>query len=165
MHFERITPAHRLDEFTCGKKSLDDWLKNHAYENDGRNLSRTFLLIDDGNAIVGYHSLTMGGVAPDELPLEFDESSPHYERGMALIGRLAVDSQRQRQGFGRDLLVDAVERAVVAGNQVAAQFIAVDPIDEDARRFYAHFGFHDVEGDVGGRMFMRLDEAIEALSG
>ena len=115
--------------------------------------------------MVGYYSLAMGGVAPEELPSEYLEAAPVYVRGMVLIGRLAVDSSRHGEGFGRDLLVDAVERAVVAGNQVAAQFIAVDPIDDEARRFYTHFGFHDVEEDEGGRMFLRLDEAIEAITG
>jgi hypothetical protein len=56
-----------------------------------------------------------------------------------------------------------VLRAAVAGEHAAARFIAVDPIDEDARSFYAAFGYKAVEGDDGGRMYLRIDEALPVL--
>jgi predicted GNAT superfamily acetyltransferase len=59
--------------------------------------------------------------------------------------------------------MEAIERAADAGTQVAARFIAVDPIDEAARAFYAKFGFRQVVGDAGGRMYIRIDEALAAL--
>jgi len=77
---------------------------------------------------------------------------------MVLLGRLAVASERQSEGIGRDLLVDALWRAVYAAAGIAARFIAVDPIDEGAREFYRHFGFKDVEGDAEGRMFLTIAE-------
>jgi GNAT superfamily N-acetyltransferase len=82
---------------------------------------------------------------------------------MVLLARLAIDESHQGEGLGRDLLVEAIERATSAGTQVAARFIGVDPIDERARAFYAHFSFRDVPGDPQGRMFLRIDEAILAL--
>jgi len=35
--------------------------------------------------------------------------------------------------------------------------------DEGARAFYRRFGFRDIDGDRGGRMFLRLDRAVEAF--
>jgi len=165
MRFEHVAVHHRTSDFSCGSKDLDDWLKHHALDNETRRLSRTYVLLDDDNELVGYYSLTMGGVPRQALPSSYGERSPNYERGMVLIARLAVNSSRQGRGFGRDLLVDAIDRSVVAANEVAAQFISVDPIDESARAFYTHFGFRSVEGDTEGRMFVRVDEAIEALLG
>jgi hypothetical protein len=40
------------------------------------------------------------------------------------------------------------------------RFIAVDPVDENARDFYRHFGFKDVPGDERGRMFVRIDQRV-----
>ncbi|HYZ55625.1 MAG TPA: GNAT family N-acetyltransferase, partial [Streptosporangiaceae bacterium] len=74
----------------------------------------------------------------------------------------AVAHGRQGQGLGRDLLVEAIERAAVAGQHAAARSIAVDPIDENARSFYAAFGFLPVPGDPDGRMYLRIDEALAA---
>ena len=82
---------------------------------------------------------------------------------MVLLARLAVASAHQGQGLGRDLLIDAIKQAAIAGQHAAARFIAVDPIDENARSFYRAFGFQPVNGDAGGRMYLRIDEALTAL--
>ncbi len=160
MKVERLSAAHRLDGFSCGNKTLDDWLRNHAIQNQDRNLSRTFVLVDDADEVIGYYSLTMGGVATTSLPKRYGRGLPSYEISMVLLARLAVRADRHSQGFGRDLMLDAIRSAAVAGDHAAARFIAVDPIDVAARNFYARFGFRDVEGDQGGRMSIRLDEAL-----
>jgi GNAT superfamily N-acetyltransferase len=164
MRVERLGPHHQLSNFTCGTKSLDDWLRTHALENQNRNISRTFVLVDDSDSVVGYYSLTMGGVPPTTLPAHYRRGLPGYEIGMVLLARLAITSTRQGDGLGRDLLVDAIVQAAAAGSYAAARFIAVDPIDEGARAFYRHFGFRDVEGDEAGRMYLRVDHAVEALT-
>jgi len=160
---ERLDPSFDLNGFACGVAKLDVWLRDHAVENQGRNLSRTFLLIDDHDHVAGYYALTMGGVRREALPPRYGRGLPQLEIGMVLLARLAIDESHQGEGLGRDLLIEAIERAASAGTQVAARFIAVDPIDERARAFYAHFGFRDVSGDPQGRMFLRIDEAILAL--
>ena len=169
MQVERLGEGHDLGRFNCGNKSLDDWLRNHALENQRRNLSRTFVLIDDGGAVVGYYALSMGGVAIDDLPRRLGRGLPGYQIGMVVLARLAIDAGRQGQGLGRDLVIDAIIHAAAAGQHAAARFIAVDPIDESARRFYSRFGFTDIGGDEHGRMYVRIDEALasfdEARSG
>ena len=79
-------------------------------------------------------------------------------------GRLAVASAMQGVGLGRDLLIDAIRVAAAAGELVAARFIAVDPLNDRARSFYAAFGFRGIPDDPDGRMFIRIDEAIDALT-
>lgn len=164
MRLERLADRHDLATFECGTKALDDWLRNHARENAVRNLSRTFVLVDDGDVVVGYYTLSMGGVNRESLPRKLGRGLPVYEIGMVLLARLAITREYQGQGHGRDLLVAAVEEAAAAGQHAAARFIAVDPIDENARRFYAKFGFLDIRGDAGERMFMRIDRAIATFS-
>lgn len=166
MYIERLGDHHHLDDFICGVKALDDWLKNHALENQRRDLSRTFVLVDEfSHEVVGYYSLTMGQVVRSELPRAYSRGLPDLPIGMVLLGRLAISEAAQGQGHGRDLLVDAILQAVRAGAHAAARFIAVDPIDEGARTFYRRFGFRDVRGDEEGRMYLRLKDAIAALEG
>jgi GNAT superfamily N-acetyltransferase len=162
---ERLGEHHDLGAFECGVKALDDWLRAHALDNQRRNLSRTFVLVDDNGLVAGYYSLTMGGVLREALPVRYGRGLPRYEIGMVLLARLAVAHARQGRGLGRDLLIEAIERAATAGQHAAARFIAVDPIDENARSFYAAFGFQPVAGDTGGRMYLRIDEALAALGG
>ena len=90
MRIERLDERHHVEDFTCGEKSLDLWLRVHALANQARDLSRTYVLIDDAERIVGYYSLTMGGVVPSDLPRRYGRGLPAIEIGMVLIGRLAV---------------------------------------------------------------------------
>jgi len=155
--------AHELSGFSCGVKPLDIWLREHAFENQRRDLSRTYVLVDDANNVIGYYALTMGGVRKEALPTRYGRGLPDFDIGMVLLARLAVDEAHKGQGLGRDLLIEALGRAADAGSQVAAKFVAVDPIDESARAFYQRFGFRDVVGDPEGRMYIRIDEALAAL--
>jgi GNAT superfamily N-acetyltransferase len=163
MRVEKLDEAHDLSAFSCGVKLLDDWLRAHALENQRRNLSRTFVLVDDAGAVIGYYSLTMGGVVKDDLPSRLGRGLPAYQIGMVLLARLAVDARYQGAGYGRDLMTDAIAHAAAAGQYAAARFVAVDPIDESAGRFYRRFGFREIEGDEHGRMFIRIDEAIASF--
>lgn len=163
MRVERLADHHDLSSFDCGVQSLNGWLRAHALDNQRRNLSRTFVLVDDAGQVAGCYSLTMGGVRCEALPARYGRGLPGYEIGMVLLARLAVARGRQGIGLGRDLLIEAIERAARAGQDAAARFIAVDPIDANARSFSAAFGFKPVEGDGGGRMYLRIDEALAAL--
>jgi len=160
---ERLEEHHQVGSFSCGVKALDDWLRDHSIDNQRRNLSRTFVLLDDGDRVVGYYALTMGGVRREALPSRYGRGLPQYEIGMVLLARFAISDDHQGQGLGRDLLIEAIERAADAGTQVAARFIAVDPIDESARAFYDRFAFKQIQGDAGGRMYIRIDDALAAL--
>jgi GNAT superfamily N-acetyltransferase len=160
---ERLEEHHQVGSFSCGVKALDDWLRDHSIDNQRRNLSRTFVLLDDGDRVVGYYVLTMGGVRREALPSRYGRGLPQYEIGMVLLARFAISDDHQGQGLGRDLLIEAIERAADAGTQVAARFIAVDQIDESARAFYDRFAFKQIQGDAGGRMYIRIDDALAAL--
>jgi predicted N-acetyltransferase YhbS len=163
MHVERLREEHDLGCFSCRNKALDDWLRVHAAENQRRNLSRTFVLVDDGGAVIGYYALTMGGVIKDDLPRRLARGLPACQIGMVLLACLAIDSGHQGEGLGRDLVVDAIAHAAAAGQHAAARFIAVDPIDEAARRFYSRFGFTNIGGDPHSRMYIRIDEALASF--
>lgn len=63
------------------------------------------------------------------------------EIGAVLLGQLAVAERYQGRGLGRDLLFDALDRALAVSEQIAAYAVIVDALDEDAAAFYAYHGF------------------------
>ncbi|MHB1568027.1 MAG: GNAT family N-acetyltransferase, partial [Solirubrobacteraceae bacterium] len=67
--------------------------------------------------------------------------SRHYPIPVAILARLAVDRRRQREGIGAALLHDAVQRVVVASEQLGVRAVVVHAIDDRAARFYERFGF------------------------
>ena len=52
---------HFLDDFTCGKASLDDWLVRHARQAQASGSAKTFV-VADGRRVAGYFSLAVGQV-------------------------------------------------------------------------------------------------------
>ena len=64
------------------------------------------------------------------------------------IGGLVIDRRHQRQGYGRAVVTQLLDRAASDGRQGAA--LSYDPQSESARSLYASLGFvetGEVEGD------------------
>jgi predicted N-acetyltransferase YhbS len=60
---------------------------------------------------------------------------------VALIGRLAVDTNFQGKGLGSILLADACKKVAQASTTLAVAGIVVDAKTEPVADFYKHFGF------------------------
>lgn len=58
-----------------------------------------------------------------------------------LLARFALDRNLHGQGFGKQLLIDALGRALNAINAAGGRLIVVDALHERAAMFYSHFGF------------------------
>jgi GNAT superfamily N-acetyltransferase len=160
---ERLEEHHDLDRFRCGVESLDRWLIDHALTAQRQDTARTFVLIDDDDQAVGYYSLTVGSVERADAPRRLVGGLPRYPVPTLLFARLAIDESAQGAGLGMGLLFEALHRGALAAEHAAARLIAVDPIDDRARRFYQRWGFRPVEDDPGGRLFIRTRDALASF--
>lgn len=141
-----LASHHDRAAFTCGKPSLDNYLRDRATP-DAKALSTiTFILVDetDHRTIHGYYSLSsmsveFGAVSQDVVKKL--RISKHRVMSATLIGRLAVSTTMQGRGVGERLLFDALKRAYVAAQQVGSALIIVHALDEAAERFYKKYGF------------------------
>ncbi len=161
MWIERINERHPLEAFTCGNKEMDQWLHRHALDNEAIGVSRTNVLTD-GDAVIGYYTLTGTSAEQSDLPRSLRKGTPQsVDQPGVLLARLAVASERQNQGLGTRLMVDAVRVAAEVGERVGCRFIAIDPISDRARETYLGWGFAEVPGDR--RMYLPLSQAIAAF--
>jgi GNAT superfamily N-acetyltransferase len=138
---ERLEARHDLDPFDSGSRSLDFWLKQHAFAAQQMDSARTFLLVDREVDVIGYFSLTMGSMLRADAPTKLVRGMPSYPVGIVLLARLAIDRKYQGSGLGGLLLAESLRKAVAAGEAAAARLVVVDAIDESAARFYARYGF------------------------
>ena len=60
-----------------------------------------------------------------------------------LIARLAVDVKFQGLSIGMGLLRDALLRTAQAASIIGIRAVMVNALNDDAARFYRHFGFMD----------------------
>ncbi len=164
MRIERLDEGHDRSPFRCGNELLDRWFAEHAWTAQCQDTARTFVLIDDDDQIIiGYYSLTMGSVEQGSAPRRLVRGLPRHPVPIVLLARLAIAESVQGHGLGMSLLFEALHRAALAAEHAAARLIAVDPIDGTARGFYERWGFRPVEGDPGGRLYVRTRDALKSF--
>ncbi len=136
---EPLSARYAIDGFACGEGSLDDWLKKRALKNQASGASRCFVVCD-GDAVVGYYSLSAGGILHEAAPKPMRRNMPD-PLPVLLLGRLAIDRRHHNQGLGRALLRDAMLRAVRVASDAGVFAMLVHALSELAKRFYLSRGF------------------------
>jgi len=145
---ELLNRSHRRDCFCCGEDSLDEFLHRYARQNDAKDISRTYVLLDDDCAdIVGYYTLCSGSVSFHSLPDEVIRKIPRYPIPTVHIGRLAVDRRHQGQKLGALLLVDALKRTRDIADKMGIYAITVKALHTKAAAFYKAFGFQQFKDE------------------
>lgn len=137
---EKLSEAHDLSAFDCGKESLNGWLRRFALVNQKSDAARTYVVHRDA-PVVGYYSLTAGSVRPEAAPARVAKGLAKHQVGVILLARLAVDRREQGRGLGKALLKDALIRSAAAADTIGARAVLVHAVDESARRFYERFDF------------------------
>jgi GNAT superfamily N-acetyltransferase len=115
--------------------------------------------------VVGYYGLSSAQIELTELPADIARRLPRYPSLPAtLLGRLAVDLTVRGQGLGSYLLIDAFRRVVRVPTDVASWAMLVDAIDDEAARFYEHYGFTRFL-DRPSRLFLPMSTVLDVVEG
>lgn len=162
---ESLDEGHVLTSFASGKEPLDRWLRSSAPRGEKQDTGRTFVIHDGDGVVLGYYTLAGHLLHRDSLSLSRGESrSLPDEIPAILLAKLAVDTTLQGQGFGRDLLSEALSKCVASGSIAASRYVVVDAIDETAATFYAKYGFHHIPGTDPVRLIRRLKDIAADLA-
>ncbi len=166
-----ITPPRPLLEsddrelFDCGRDSLNNWFRRHAWFNQINNISRVNVITDKSSGrIVGYVTLSAGQIERAFLPKAMQRNRPE-QVPVLLLGQLAVDKEFQGQGLGVDLLLFALKTALKVSETLGGMGVITHPLDEALRRFYARWGFQDVPFDPRRAMIVRMVDLRGHFSG
>jgi predicted GNAT family N-acyltransferase len=155
---ENLNSTHRKKEFSCGKDMLDNYLHKQANQDIKKKLSACFVLNDKKTDLLkGYYTLANNSISQKLIPNEYQKKLPNsYEFiPTTLLGRLAIDNRFQKQGIGKLLLIDALKRSCEISKSIGSFAVVVDPIDEDAERFYDKYGF--IKLPDSGKMFLPMN--------
>ncbi|WP_254566479.1 GNAT family N-acetyltransferase [Oscillatoria sp. HE19RPO] len=144
LKIEALRSGHHVrSQFSCGKVSLDHYIQRQASQDLKRRVATVFVLIDEPDLnILAYYTLSSYTVNITSLDDSFAKRLPHYPSLPAtLLGRLAVDAQQKRKGFGEIMLIDALKKSLEVSTQVASLAVIVEALDEEAVSFYLNYGF------------------------
>lgn len=127
--------------FDCGQHpALNTYIAQQASQDERRNVSRTFMLIESGQ-LIGYYTLANASVVESDLCEEQMKKMPRYPMPAVLLSRLAVDKSQQGKGIGKRLMSDFFRRIYVISKHSGVAFVVVDAKDDDAARYYKGLGF------------------------
>jgi GNAT superfamily N-acetyltransferase len=137
---ELLTSRHDLASFDCGKPLLNTFLRRFALVNQLSAAARTYV-VHRASEVVGYYSLAAAAVDPAAAPSRISKGLGQYPIPLTQLARLAVEHAEQGRGLGPALLKDALRRFLLAQEIVASRALLVHAKDDEAAKFYAHYGF------------------------
>jgi len=143
---EPLSPIHKLsvdditNAFDCGQEELNRFLKKFALTNQAANAAQTYVTCR-ANRVVGYYSLAVGSVQPEESPPRAVKGLARHPVPVMILARLAVERSEQGTGIGKALLKDALLRTAQAADIAGIRAFVVHAKDEEARRWYEQFDF------------------------
>ncbi len=121
---EPLQANHALEAFDCGEEPLNRFLVRFALANQRARASRTYVALD-GNVVVGFHTLVVGEVSPEQAPERISKGLARHPIPLMVLARLAVAVEHQGKGLGAALLKDAIVRTLAAADIAGIRAMAV----------------------------------------
>lgn len=155
-----LDDSHNLSSFHCGNPGLDTWLRDYASQAVGQG-TRTYVVVDDRNVVVGYFAITPHVIDSADAPKRIARGAPRRIPAV-LLAKLALSQNLQGQGLGAELLVRALGTIIEAARVAGGKVVVVDAIDQAAAAFYRHHDFEPLPNRED-RLVMKLSTAARAL--
>ena len=152
-HSTRIEPfdpdRHDRATFASGVEAVDNFLKKTANKLARADNLRLFAMTDPSGALVGFYALNAHAIDYADLPPRYARTRPgHGSIPAAFIAMIGVDVRHQGQGYGGDLLVDALTRIAQAADAIGIAMVILDVLDDGApaevtrrKALYERYGF------------------------
>jgi GNAT superfamily N-acetyltransferase len=137
---EPLTPEHDVSSFSCGKPSLDHWLKTRALSNQQKGFTAV-LVVHEELRVVGFYGLAPTAVVATTMPRAIRTGQPPDPVPCLLLGQLATDAAWFGMGVGTGLLKHALQRCVEAAALVGGRALVVNAVDSEAAAFWVRRGF------------------------
>jgi GNAT superfamily N-acetyltransferase len=159
---EPLSAAHDLSQFSCGKPSLDNWLRSRALSNQQKGFTAV-MVVHDAGRVVGYYGLAPTAVVPTRLPRTIRTGQPPDPLPCLLLGQLATDTEWRGQGIGTGLLKHALQRCVQGATLIGGRALIVNAVDEEAANFWRRRGFLPSQDDpmVLARSILDIAASLE----
>jgi GNAT superfamily N-acetyltransferase len=137
---EPLTSSHDLTELSCGKPSLDRWLKTRALSNQEKGFTAV-LVVHEAGRVVGYYGLAPTAIVPSTMPRSIRTGQPPNPVPCLLLGQLATDRNWKGLGIGTGLLKHALQRCITASGLIGGRALIVNAVDTEAAGFWKRRGF------------------------
>jgi GNAT superfamily N-acetyltransferase len=136
---ELLGHEHELDTFSCTSVEQTDWLKRHARQSMATGTTKVFVVTHaDSHNVVAYYAWTMAQISLADASTRLRKGAGGYPQPVALLARLGVHRDHERQGLGAALLRDVIQRVAVISDDIGCRGLLVHCESQRARDFYLH---------------------------
>ena len=173
LRIEQFDPArHDRAAFSCGVSRLDNFLRLSAKKQQKDDMSRVYVVVEDGgSAILGYHAINLGVMNVDLMEKRPRNAPAHGELPVLFVGQVAVGSQHQGRGIGSILIAHVFAKAVAIADQAGCFALVLDVMSDGGnedfgkrKNWYRSFGFQEFPSN-SARMFMTMKQVRLLLNG
>jgi ribosomal protein S18 acetylase RimI-like enzyme len=162
---------HDRAAFSCGVEQVDNFFKRTANKLAKADNARVYVMTAPDGAVIGFYALNAHAIDYSNLPKKYARTRPtHGSIPAAFLSMIGVDQRYAGQGYGGDLLVDALLRVAQAAEHVGLAVVVLDVLDDGnpdlvGRRIklYAGYGFQNLPSNPS-RMFLSVATARELLA-
>lgn len=161
---------HNREDFDCGAKDLNIFLKDQANQRQKRNNAVTHVAVDADSKgipkiIYGYYTLSNHSLEYSILPSDDAKKAPHREKVPCLkLGRLARNRLYSSSGFGEIILIEVFRKAISLSSEVGIYLIDVDLLNDRVSKFYKKYGFKEFIDD-NNHMFITIETIKKLFKG
>ena len=158
---EPLSADQDVSQFSCGKPTLDHWLKTRALSNQQKGFTAV-LVVHEAGRVVGYYGLAPIAVVPSVLPRSIRTGQPPNPIPCMLLGQLATDIGSAGLGIGTGLVKHALQRCVQAASLIGGRALMVNAVDGEAAEFWRRRGFEPARDD-GLVLFRSISDIAASL--
>ncbi len=161
--FQPLAASHNRANFDCGNEQLNIYLKQYARQNHELGIAKTFVALPTAasSTIAGFYATCAGSITFESFPAS-EKRLPRYPIPVMRIAQLAVDRQFQGVRLGEELLMEALQRAILVRDVTGIYAIVVDAVDEAAGRFYERYEFQALT-DRPNSLFLPMNKVVGLL--
>lgn len=170
MEIRPLRPEDDRSGFSSGDADLDRFFMKYAGQNQFKHHIGTTYVASEGEAMLGYLTVSMAHIEVENLPERVARRFPRYPLPVLRLARLAVSARTQGQGIGSSLLLAAFRIALSQADVVGCVGLVVDAKPK-AVEWYTRYGFIPMpvlEGESAARprptpMFLALGTVRAAM--
>jgi len=135
--------VHDRKSFDCGELQLNRFIQQFALRHRKAGISKTFVYtsVEEPTLIIGFYTLTHTEIERSSLTNKQAKKLPMYPVPVMLIAQLAVDKTFSGKGYGKVLLVKALQHCYEINKHLPSYAIVVDVLHDSLISFYENYGF------------------------
>lgn len=134
-----LLARHVVDTFECRSTEQTEWLQQHARQAHAAGTAKVLVVTQPtAENVVAYYAWAMASITVADAPSRLLKGAGRYPQPVALLARLAVDSNHEGHGLGAGLLQDVISRVAELGAAIGCRGLLIQSETQAARDFYLH---------------------------